>query len=133
MILVSGDENGNSAAAYAANAAYAAIDAATAGLAAMHAADPQAAAEKVADAAAIAFDAATAIRDDVRGRPTSTGKCCIECTSANSPGSASRTIRPKKESWVPSSPDRRGLEQTGWPGKPLLRNRPRPPLRRTPR
>src|SRR5580704_11250349 len=65
MILVSGDENGNSTAAYAANAAYAAIDAATAGLAALHADDPQAAAEKVADAAAIAFDAATAIRDDV--------------------------------------------------------------------
>src|SRR5580704_2897916 len=65
MILVSGDENGNSTAAYAANAAYAAIDAATAGLAAMHSDDPQAAADKVADAAAIAFDAATAIRDDV--------------------------------------------------------------------
>ena len=65
IILVSGDENGNSAAAYAANAAYAAIAAATAGLGAMHGEDPLAAAEKVADAAAIAFDAATAIRDDV--------------------------------------------------------------------
>ncbi len=65
IILVSGDENGNSAAAYAANAVYAAIAAATAGLGAMHGEDPQAAAEKVADAAAIALDAATAIRDDV--------------------------------------------------------------------
>jgi len=35
ILLVSGEENGNSTAAYAANAAYAAIAAATAGLAAM--------------------------------------------------------------------------------------------------
>jgi hypothetical protein len=65
ILVVSGEENGNSASAYAANAAYAAIDAATAGLAALGAADPLANAEKVADAAAIAFDAASAIRDDV--------------------------------------------------------------------
>ncbi len=65
MLAVSEEENGNSAAAFAANAAYAAVNAASAGLSAIDMADPQSAAEKVADAAAIAFDAASAIRDDV--------------------------------------------------------------------
>src|ERR1700685_3976915 len=65
ILLVNEEENGNSAAAYAANAAYAAIDAATAVLAAIDAAEPLAAADKVADAAAIAYDAALAINEEV--------------------------------------------------------------------
>src|SRR5580698_10630440 len=65
ILQVSGDDNGNPVAAYAANAAYATIDAATAGVAALSASDPLPAAEKVADAAAIAFETASAIRDDV--------------------------------------------------------------------
>ncbi len=65
MILVSGEENGNSSAAYAANAAYAAIDAAAAVRSVADGEDLNAVGDKVADAAAIAFDAAAAIRDDV--------------------------------------------------------------------
>ncbi len=65
MILVSGEENGNSSAAYAANAAYAAIDAAAAVRSVADGEDLHTVGEKVADAAAIAFDAAVALRDDV--------------------------------------------------------------------
>src|SRR5580704_16166781 len=65
MILVSGEENGNSSAAYAANAAYAAIDAASAVRSVADGEDLNAVGDKVADAAAIAYDAAAAIRDDV--------------------------------------------------------------------